>query len=163
MDETLENNKTELIQEDRKIKKKDLIKQYQDELNKLSSLPDDSSSSDSDIEVITKPPREKKERTQAQKDAFERARKAREEKTNQRKKENEELQQVNKKVIEEKIIKKAISTKKKQIKEISKKIEEESDEEEEYKTVNTRTPIIKEVKKISNPIIEDNKPKFKFI
>lgn len=170
MTDNLENQKTDNIVNEPKIRKKDLIKQYQDELNKLNSLPDDSSS-DSEIEVITKPPKEKRERTQAQKDAFERAKQAREAKVKARKEENEILKKSKEKEFEDKLIKKAITTKKKQINEMAKKIEEESDSDIDERPVNTQTPIIKQknttrdeiVKKISKPIIVEQKPKFTFI
>lgn len=145
------------------IRKKDLIKQYQEELNKLNSLPDDSS--DSEIEVITKPPKEKRERTQAQKDAFERAKQAREAKVKARKEENEILKKSKEKEFEDKLIKKAITTKKKQIKEMAKKIEEESDTDIDEKPITTRTPIMVRGKPpIQTPNkIEQIKPKFTFI
>jgi hypothetical protein len=166
MNENNGNNETLKTENTEKIRKKDLIKQYQEELNKLNSLPDDSS--DSEIEIINKPPPQKKERTQAQKDAFERARIARETKVKQRKEENENFKQSQQKELEDKLIKKAISTKKKQLKEISKKIEEESDTDIDERPINTKTPIIKKkeeiVKKISYPVIvEQSKPKYKFL
>lgn len=165
MTDNLENKNTVVSEETPKIRKKDLIKQYQDELNKLNSLPDDSSS-DSEIEVITKPPKEKRERTQAQKDAFERAKQAREAKVKARKEENEIIKKSKEKEFEDKLIKKAITTKKKQIKEMAKKIEEESDTDIDERPVNTQTPIIKQkneiVKKISKPIIVEEKPKPKY-
>ncbi len=165
MTDNLENKNTAVSEETPKIRKKDLIKQYQDELNKLNSLPDDSSS-DSEIEVITKPPKEKRERTQAQKDAFERAKQAREAKVKARKEENEVIKKTKEKEFEDKLIKKAITTKKKQIKEMAKKIEEESDTDIDERPVNTQTPIIKQkneiVKKNSKPIIVEEKPKPKY-
>ena len=165
MTDNLENKNAVVSEETPKIRKKDLIKQYQDELNKLNSLPDDSSS-DSEIEVITKPPKEKRERTQAQKDAFERAKQAREAKVKARKEENEIIKKSKEKEFEDKLIKKAITTKKKQIKEMAKKIEEESDTDIDERPVNTRTPIIKQkdeiVKKISKPIVVEEKPKPKY-
>ena len=70
------------------LKKRDLIKQYQEELNKLNTLPDSDSESDEEIEIIKKPianNTQKKERSEAQKASFERAKKARDEKVQQRK------------------------------------------------------------------------------
>jgi hypothetical protein len=172
MNENNGNNETQKTAGTEKIRKRDLVKQYQDELNKLNALPDDSSS-DSEIEVI-KAPREKRERTQAQKDAFERARLARETKVKQRKDENEILKKSQQKEVEDKLIKKAISTKKKQLKEIAKKIEEESDNDD---PPNTKTPImVGGTNSKSSPskppsksipkeeiIVEPIKPKYKFL
>jgi hypothetical protein len=164
--ENNENQKTETL--GKPLRKRDLIKQYQEELNKLSTLPDSDEETDSEIEIIQQP-KVKKERSQAQKDAFERAKKAREEKIKMRKDENENIKKSKEKEIEEKIIKKAISTRKKQIKEVAKKIEEESDDDLDKKPSNYDTPLPLQVKKPQqlprsvNIVVEKEKPKIKFV
>lgn len=167
MADNLENKKTEEIVG--KLKKRDLIRQYNEELEKLNQLPDSDSESDEEIEL--KPVTPKRERSEAQKLAFQKAQKTREEKTQQRKLENEQLKKEQSKVLENKLIKKAIDVKKKQIKEISRKIEEESDEEEEIyvkKVSNYNTPKIVGGKtpQLNPPLnreIIKEKPKYSFI
>jgi hypothetical protein len=144
------------------IRKKDLMKQYEEELNKLALLPDDSESEDSEIEV-KKEIHVKKERSEAQKQAFEKARKAREEKASLRKLENEKAKEIQNKTIENKLVKKAIDVKKKQIKEISKKIIEDDDDHEDDIPSIPQNKTVSKNKIISNTIVEEKKTKFTFL
>lgn len=99
-------------------------------------------SSDEEIEV--KPPKTKKERSEAQKQAFLKAQEIRKANMMKRKEEEQELEKFRKKELEEKIVKKAIQIKKKQIKE-EKVIEPESEsEDDEHRPSNYNTPRINE-------------------
>lgn len=111
----------------------------------------DEESSDEEIEV--KPPKPKKERTEAQKQAFLKANETRKANLLKRQEEKEEVEKIRKKELESKIVKKAIQIKKKQIKE-TKIIEPESDSDDENAPSNYDTPIIREKRVVKPPVIK---------
>jgi hypothetical protein len=128
------------------IKKKVIIKQ---------PTPSETESDDEEEEVVA-PVKVKKERTQKQKDAFERCILKKKECASKRNEDAKRLAAFDKAALEEKVVKKAISIKKKQIKKQS-ALDEISDDDtpiEKVKEIAKRPPI--------TPVKQIEKPKITF-
>ena len=127
------------------LKKKVMVKQ--------PTLSESETESEEEKEVVA-PIKVKKERTQKQKDAFERCILKKKECASKRNEDAKRLAAFDKAALEEKVIKKAISIKKKQIKKQS-ALDEISDDD---------TPIekVKEIAKKVAPVKQIEKPKITF-